>query len=83
MNLPPQTNGCHMDVPTKNPTIPMANVPRLDPKVQVHKMVVETLARFDNLQQFGSKNKTHNWSLSLRRIHKQILCRNLSLGARD
>jgi hypothetical protein len=39
-----------MDVPTRNPTTPMVNVFRLDPKVQVHKMVVEAFARFDNLQ---------------------------------
>jgi hypothetical protein len=46
----PHTNGCHMDVPPKNPTTPMANVPRFDLEVQVHKMVIETFAKFDNLQ---------------------------------
>jgi hypothetical protein len=47
--LAPQSNGCHMDVPATNPTTPMVNVPRLDLEVQVHKMVVEAFAKFDNL----------------------------------
>jgi hypothetical protein len=39
-----------MDVPIKNPATPMVNVPRLDPEVQVHMMVVEAFVKLDNLQ---------------------------------
>jgi len=39
-----------MDVPIRSPTTPMVNVLRLDPKFQVHKVVVEAFVRFDNLQ---------------------------------
>jgi hypothetical protein len=39
-----------MDVPARNPTTPMVNVPRFDLEVQVHMMVIEGFARFDSLQ---------------------------------
>jgi hypothetical protein len=39
-----------MDVLVRNPITPVANVPRLDLEVQVHKMVVEAFTIFDNLQ---------------------------------
>jgi hypothetical protein len=45
-----QSNGCHMDVHARNPTTSMVNVPRLHLEVQLHRLVVETFARFDNLQ---------------------------------
>jgi len=48
--LAPHINGCHMDVPIRSPIAPMVTVPRLDPKVQVHKVAIETFVRFDNLQ---------------------------------
>ncbi len=46
----PHTDGCHMDVPPRNPVTPMDNVPSFDLKVQVHMMVIETFARFYILQ---------------------------------
>jgi len=51
-----------MDVPIRNQITPMANVPRLDLEVQVHKMVVEAFTSFDNLQVSRTKPTDH-WAL--------------------
>ncbi len=48
-----------MDVPIRNQITPMANVPRLDLEVQVHKMVVEAFTSFDNLQVSRTKPTDH------------------------